>query len=155
MMVVTPVVALLAAMAAIVCAGGEMTCRKAYEVPSPSKSFVLAELTAAAGQVLHVPKGAPLADIKAAYRQEALRWHPDKVTAAEADEAQDRFVELGLAYTLLSDEKRRLQCEGDFTGAFDDGVFVNIDLGQLRDLFQARCARFPLRWARVDITLLP
>lgn len=49
-------------------------------------------------QVLGIQPGAGLDQVKAAYRQEALRWHPDK---NDDPEATVRFREITDAYTNL------------------------------------------------------
>ncbi len=60
--------------------------------------------------VLGVTKGASSADIKKAYRRLAKQYHPDQSTDAKA---KDRFAEVGAAYEILGDEKKR--------GSFDRG----------------------------------
>lgn len=53
-------------------------------------------------RTLGVPRGATDAQIKAAHRRLAKRWHPD---TAEGDTA--RFLEIQAAYSLLADPLRR------------------------------------------------
>jgi hypothetical protein len=59
--------------------------------------------------LLGVPRRAPLADVKAAYRRLAAQYHPDKL-AAEAPEVQEaanaRMTELNEAIAILSDPAR-------------------------------------------------
>ncbi|CAL5054385.1 unnamed protein product [Urochloa decumbens] len=62
--------------------------------------------------VLGVARDASAADIRAAYRQLALRWHPDKVQLQgndprEKEEADTRFLHIRQAYEVLSDASRR------------------------------------------------
>ena len=58
-------------------------------------------------EVLGVSKDATAKQITTAYRKQALRWHPDKVTdSALQEEAKAKFQELALAYAVLSDERR-------------------------------------------------
>ncbi|EER07328.1 hypothetical protein Pmar_PMAR020493 [Perkinsus marinus ATCC 50983] len=45
-------------------------------------------------------------EIKRAYRQQALRWHPDK-NQDNIDEATERFQQIGRAYEILGDSQRR------------------------------------------------
>ena len=54
--------------------------------------------------VLGVSKGASSADIKKAYRRLAKQYHPDQSTDPKA---KDRFAEVGSAYEILGDEKKR------------------------------------------------
>ena len=61
-------------------------------------------------------------DIKKAYRRLALKYHPDKHASASEDakaEAAHKFQQVGFAYAVLSDEKRRSRY--DKTGRTDEG----------------------------------
>jgi len=67
-------------------------------------------------EVLQVDRTATREDIKAAYRREALRWHPDRNPGD--DEAEARFKDATEAYEILRDaEKRRRYDAGGFFGA--------------------------------------
>ena len=64
----------------------------------------------AAGQkdyyrILGVSKGAPLAEIKKAYRKQARQHHPD-LNPGDS-ESEDRFKEVAEAYHVLGDKQRR------------------------------------------------
>ena len=54
--------------------------------------------------VLGVPKDSSQEDIKKAYRKNALKFHPDK---NKADDAEEKFKEIAEAYEVLSDEDKR------------------------------------------------
>ncbi|MGE5308860.1 MAG: molecular chaperone DnaJ [Deltaproteobacteria bacterium] len=58
-------------------------------------------------EILGVNKGAPVDDIKKAYRQLALKHHPDRVPAEEKKEAEEKFKEISEAYAVLSDTQKR------------------------------------------------
>jgi molecular chaperone DnaJ len=103
-------------------------------------------------KVLGVPKDASAADIKKAYRKLAQKLHPDANPGDRT--AEERFKEVGRAYGVLSDPKkraeydeaRRLLGSGAFGGGFPGGGFpgggfpggtrVRVeDFGGLGDLF--------------------
>src|SRR5271165_319210 len=60
--------------------------------------------------VLGVAKTASAAEIKSAFRKLAKKYHPDQ---SKEPKAKERFAEVGSAYEILGDEKKR--------GAFDRG----------------------------------
>ncbi|CAE8709507.1 unnamed protein product, partial [Polarella glacialis] len=58
--------------------------------------------------VLGIPRDATEADVKKAYRKEALKWHPDK-NPDNKENAEQVFKAVAEAYeTLSSPEKRQL-----------------------------------------------
>jgi DnaJ-class molecular chaperone len=61
-------------------------------------------------EVLGVAKTASAADIKSAFRKLAKKYHPDQ---SKEPKAKERFAEVGSAYEILGDDKKR--------GAFDRG----------------------------------
>ncbi|KAJ7097940.1 hypothetical protein B0H15DRAFT_823444 [Mycena belliarum] len=72
--------------------------------------------------VLSITSDAKPDDIKRSYRRLALAYHPDKQTTAtdaRKAEATTRFQQIGFAYAVLSDEKRRQRY--DNTGKTDEG----------------------------------
>ncbi|THU89509.1 DnaJ-domain-containing protein [Dendrothele bispora CBS 962.96] len=72
--------------------------------------------------VLSLTESAKQDDIKKAYRRLALQYHPDKhATANESakSDASTRFQQIGFAYAVLSDEKRKQRY--DKTGKTDEG----------------------------------
>ncbi|KAH9842773.1 uncharacterized protein C8Q71DRAFT_699425 [Rhodofomes roseus] len=74
-------------------------------------------------EVLSISPDAKPDEIKKAYRRLALVHHPDKhATASETAKADAslRFQQVGFAYTVLSDEKRRARY--DKTGKTDEGA---------------------------------
>jgi len=54
--------------------------------------------------ILGISKNASLTDIKAAYRRQALKWHPDRNKSKEATE---KFKGINKAYEVLSDPKKK------------------------------------------------
>jgi DnaJ family protein C protein 9 len=62
--------------------------------------------------------------IRTAYRRLALRCHPDKQNANATDDekkkAAEEFQEIGIAYAVLSDEKRKKTY--DRTGRISEGI---------------------------------
>jgi molecular chaperone DnaJ len=55
-------------------------------------------------EVLGVPRNASPEDLKKAFRQQALKYHPDR---NKESDASDRFKEINAAYQVLSDPERR------------------------------------------------
>ena len=58
-------------------------------------------------EILRVSKGASLDEIKKAYRELALRYHPDRVPADQKKDAEEKFKEISEAYAVLSDPQKR------------------------------------------------
>jgi molecular chaperone DnaJ len=58
-------------------------------------------------EVLGVQKNASLDEIKKAFRELALKHHPDRVPAEQKKEAEEKFKEISEAYAVLSDSKKR------------------------------------------------
>ncbi|KAH9043251.1 DnaJ-domain-containing protein [Lactarius pseudohatsudake] len=84
--------------------------------------------------VLGVEPAASQEDIKKAYRKLALIYHPDKhATAAEDAKlaASRKFQQVGFAYTVLSETKRRAKY--DATGSTEEGF----ELAEGEDGWQA------------------
>ncbi|KAG7378028.1 hypothetical protein PHYPSEUDO_010686 [Phytophthora pseudosyringae] len=55
---------------------------------------------------LNVAKGATDDELRKAYRKLALKWHPDK-NPNDPEGAQKKFQDIGEAYEVLSDKKKR------------------------------------------------
>lgn len=68
---------------------------------------------------------ATITDVKKAYRKLALQFHPDKqpqnATDKEKQNANEAFQNLGIAYAVLSDPKRKERY--DRTGSIEEGEF--------------------------------
>lgn len=88
--------------------------------------------------VLGVPRSAGAEDIKKAFRQLAMRYHPDR---NKEDSAEAKFKEIGEAYEALSDpEKRQAYDRFGHNGlqGFDFGrPFEGFDFGGFGDIFDA------------------
>ncbi len=104
-------------------------------------------------KTLGVEKNASEAEIKSAFRKLAKEYHPDKNKGNK--EAEEKFKEIGEAYSVLSDETKRKNYDqfgtadfngaggpggfGGFSGGFDAG---DIDLDSiLRDFFGGGAGR--------------
>ena len=79
--------------------------------------------------ILGVPKDASKNDIKKAFRNASLKWHPDRHTNDSDEEkkvAEEKFKEVNEAYTILSDDNLRQ--------AYDTGPDINVG-GSIFDPF--------------------
>ncbi|MGA2193123.1 MAG: molecular chaperone DnaJ [Nitrospirota bacterium] len=70
-------------------------------------------------ELLGVPRGSDIKDIKKAYRKLARKYHPD-VNPGDKD-AERKFKEIGEAYDVLSDAKKREMYDRFGRAAFEQG----------------------------------
>jgi molecular chaperone DnaJ len=68
-------------------------------------------------EVLGIPKTASKEEIKKAYRQLAIKYHPDRNPGSK--EAEEKFKEASEAYEVLADEKKR--------AAYDQFGFAGVE----------------------------
>ncbi|KAG2731475.1 hypothetical protein G9P44_005891 [Scheffersomyces stipitis] len=81
-------------------------------------------------QILGVNKDAGEKEIKSAYRQLSLKYHPDKNPGSE--EAHEKFLEVGEAYDVLSNSEKRSNYDkfGDANGGPSNQEF-QFDFGDM------------------------
>src|SRR5215510_11748576 len=70
-------------------------------------------------ELLGVGRNANAEELKKAYRQAALRYHPDRNPGDKA--AEEKFKELSEAYQVLSDAEKRAQYDRYGHAAFEQG----------------------------------
>jgi len=113
-------------------------------------------------EILGVGRDASADDVKKAYRQAALKYHPDR-NPDDKEGAERKFKEASKAYQVLSDADKRAQYdrygeaafEGggaggfDFSSAFSSGAFEDV-LGDLFGDFFGGGRRSRSRAARGD-----
>ena len=58
-------------------------------------------------EILGIQKGASADEIKKAYRNMALKFHPDRVVPDKKKEAEERFKEVSEAYEVLMDPQKK------------------------------------------------
>ncbi|MDP3804125.1 MAG: molecular chaperone DnaJ [Candidatus Omnitrophota bacterium] len=58
-------------------------------------------------EVLGISKGASADEVKKAYRNLALKYHPDRVTVDKKKEAEEKFKEVSEAYEVLIDPQKK------------------------------------------------
>lgn len=71
--------------------------------------------------ILGVARTASAAEIKSAYRKQALAWHPDRHQGAEKTEAERKFKEINEAYQILSDPQKKAAYDQHGHAAFTPG----------------------------------
>ena len=84
-------------------------------------------------EVLGVPRDVDAATLKRAYRELALKYHPDQ--NPNSPEAEAHFKEVSEAYTVLSDPDKRARY--DRRGFEGVGGGVGVDLGGFTELFES------------------
>ncbi|KAF4697741.1 hypothetical protein FOZ60_000085 [Perkinsus olseni] len=84
---------------------------------------------------LGLTRSASEVEIKKAYRQQALRWHPDK-NQDNIEEATERFQQIGKAYEILGDsqKRRRYDLEGTIE---EEEAFEHQNMSDFMNLFAA------------------
>lgn len=70
--------------------------------------------------ILEISKDANQAEIKKAYRKQAVKWHPDK-HKDNKEAAEKRFKQINEAYQVLSDEEKRRAYDQFGHAAFSPG----------------------------------
>ena len=85
-------------------------------------------------QILGVGRNASADDIKKAYRELALKWHPDRWVSKPDDErrrAEETFKEITEAYETLSDpnKKSRYDLQSTFGGGLDFMWDIKTNMG--------------------------
>lgn len=87
-------------------------------------------------EVLGVPRSATESDIKKAYRQLAMKFHPDRNPGDR--QAEERFKEVNEAYAVLSDPERRAQYDRFGAVGVPGGGFTDTGFGSLfEDIFES------------------
>ena len=87
-------------------------------------------------EILGVQKGASVDDVKKAYRNLALKHHPDRVAPDKKKEAEERFKEISEAYAVLSDSQKRSQYDQFGHAGIDskyssEDIFRNADFSSI------------------------
>ena len=81
-------------------------------------------------KILGIPKDSNQIQIRKAFRELALKYHPDKNKNSE--ESKQKFMEIVQAYEVLSDEIARKR--------YDDNIFIN------EKIFQQQQQRQGFHW---------
>jgi len=89
-------------------------------------------------EILGLSKSATADDIKKAYRQMAIKYHPDKNPGDKA--AEDKFKEAAEAYEILSDPQKRANYDrfghqGAGGGGYGGGMNMDDIFSQFGDVF--------------------
>ncbi len=89
-------------------------------------------------EVLGISKTATADEVKKAYRNLALKYHPDRVTPDKKKEAEEKFKEMSEAYEVLIDKEKRAGYDqygsAGVEGSFKQGGFQWQDFHHFDDL---------------------
>lgn len=89
-------------------------------------------------EILGVGRNASADDIKKAYRNLALKYHPDRVPPEKKKEAEERFKEISEAYEVLIDAQKKANYDqyghAGVEGAFRQGGFTWQDFHHFDDI---------------------
>jgi molecular chaperone DnaJ len=89
-------------------------------------------------EVLGLSKNATADEVKKAYRNLALKYHPDRVTSDKKKEAEEKFKEISEAYEVLTDPNKRTNYDqfghGGVENSFRQGGFSWQDFHHFDDL---------------------
>jgi len=107
-------------------------------------------------RALSLPHSASAAEIKAAYRAMARKYHPDRYVGAEAEtqqQAASRFADGAAAYALLSDPQRKASYDHIYKyGGFDNSEEEdNTNTGNRRKAAASSSSSNPSRKRRTGI----
>merc|ERR1719225_1944707 len=85
-------------------------------------------------RIMGVRRGAKAEEIKKAYRKLSLKYHPDK--NPDDPDAKEKFQRIAEAFSVLSDDKKRLKYDksGDLDlDDFDMDQFMNMWVGEMME----------------------
>jgi molecular chaperone DnaJ len=107
-------------------------------------------------EVLGVPRDADAARLKKAYRELALKYHPDQ--NPDNPDAETHFKEVSEAYTVLSDPEKRARYdrrgfEGNEGMGFDLSAFTELFDSLVGDIFGRKKQKTPGRDLRYTLEL--
>ena len=99
-------------------------------------------------EILEVPRNASEEEIKKAYRQKALKFHPDRNPGDK--NAEDNFKEAAEAYEVLSDAEKRRRYDqfghagvgGASGGGFGGGMSMDDIFSNFGDIFESAFGGF-------------
>lgn len=103
-------------------------------------------------QILGLEKTANDDQIKKAYRQLALKYHPDKADQKNKKEYEEKFKEISEAYRILSDKDKKAQYDHfgqTFEGSPSNGGFSQQDFSHFYDAFGSQDTFENLGFSRI------
>lgn len=113
-------------------------------------------------RILGVNQGASAQDIKKAFRQLALQYHPDR-NPDNPKQAEEKFKEINEAYEVLGDEQKRQQYDRLLnwpayswrTVIINDAPDDRAELDLLREMMLQRLADMGLSFSALDYRRRP
>eukprot|EP00252_Welwitschia_mirabilis_P023268 TRINITY_DN6547_c0_g2_i1.p1 TRINITY_DN6547_c0_g2~~TRINITY_DN6547_c0_g2_i1.p1 ORF type:complete len:141 (+),score=30.36 TRINITY_DN6547_c0_g2_i1:166-588(+) len=121
---------------------------------SPNESFY---------SILGLKKTCSSSEVRCAYKRLAKKWHPDKFnskaaalkgSATSSEVAKTRFQAIQEAYSVLSDNNKRLMYDAGVYDADDDELDMSSFMGEMADMMAKQQVKYFIPSCKTILFLL-